>query len=336
MQMPMRRLGRSGLSVSRLCFGTMTFGSQWEHIGTTSQRDADALVARCLEAGVNFFDCADVYSGGEAEESLGRALGKRRPQVILATKVRGRTAADPNAVGLSRHHILNAVDASLRRLGTDWIDLYQVHCWDAATPIEETLRALDDCVRWGKVRYIGASNFAAWQLMKSLAVSERDGLERFVTVQPLYNLVQRDVEHEIVPLCQDQGLGILPWSPLAGGFLSGKFRRGAPPPAAARRTRAEKPFLVFDEERGFGAVEALVEIAAAHAATVAQAALAWLLAKPWVTAVVFGARTPAQLEDDLGAVRWELAMDEVTRLDAVLPPPRLYPRWFIDMFNAER
>ena len=336
MQMPMRRLGSSGLTVSRLCFGTMTFGSQWEHIGATTQRDADALVDRCLEAGINFFDSADVYSGGEAEESLGKALGKRRQHVILATKVRGRMADDPNAVGLTRHHILNAVDASLRRLGTDWIDLYQVHCWDAATPIEETLRALDDCVRWGKVRYLGASNFAAWQLMQALGVAERDGLERFVTLQPLYNLVIRDVENEIVPLCQDQGLGILPWSPLAGGFLSGKFRRGAPPPRESRRGRAEQQFLVFDEARGFDAVEALGEIAAAHEATVAQAALNWLLAKPWVTAAIFGARTLAQLEDNLGALRWELNTDEMARLDAILPPPRLYPRWFIDMFNAER
>ena len=336
MDMPLRRLGNTGVKVSALCFGTMTFGSQWKQIGTTGQHEADEIVARCLDAGINFFDTADVYSNGESEEILGRALGERRRDVIVATKVRGRMSGAPNDVGLSRHHILESVDASLRRLGTYWIDLYQVHCWDALTPLEETLRALDDCVRWGKVRYIGASNFAGWQLMKALAVSERAGLERFVTLQPLYNLMLRDVENELVPVCRDQGLGILPWSPLAGGFLTAKYRRGTQPPAGTRRSMAQEQFLRFDEERGQDVVEALADIAASHGGTVAQAALNWLLAKPWVSAVIVGARTREQLDDDLGAVKWSLTPAEAERLDAMTPPPRVYPNWFIAMSHERR
>jgi len=334
--MPRRSLGRSGVQVSVLCMGTMTFGSQWPSVGTTSQEGANDLVARCLDAGVDFFDTADVYSTGESETILGRALGERRRDVVLATKVRGRMSPDPNDVGLSRRHIQASCDASLRRLGTDWIDLYQVHCWDERTPVEETLRALDDLVRAGKVRYIGASNYAAWQLMKALAVSERDRLERFVTLQPLYNLLIRDVENEIVPLCLDRGLGILPWSPLAGGFLTGKYRRGRPRPQGARRSDPDRAYLQFDEERGFDVVEALADIAASHGGTVSQAALAWLLAKPAVTSVILGARTGEQLADDLGAARWSLSSDEVARLDAMAPPPRVYPRWFIDQQHQDR
>ena len=329
MEMPMRRLGNSGIQVSALAFGTMTFGSQWKHIGTTGQQEADQIVGRCLDAGINFFDTADVYHNGESEEILGRALGPRRREIILATKVRGRMSDAPNDVGLSRHHILNAVDASLRRLGTDWIDLYQVHSWDPLTPIEETLRALDDCVRWGKVRYIGASNFAGWQLMQALAVSERAGLERFVTLQPLYNLLMRDSENELVPLCLDQGLGILPWSPLAGGFLSGKYRRGKQPPAGTRRTLATEQFLKFDTERGLDVIETLTDIAGSHDGTTAQAAVNWLLGRPGVSAVILGARTLAQLEDLLGALKWALTSEEAARLDAMSPPPRAYPYWFL-------
>jgi aryl-alcohol dehydrogenase-like predicted oxidoreductase len=245
-------------------------------------------------------------------------------------------SSDTNDVGLSRRHILNAVDASLRRLGTDWIDLYQVHGWDRLTPIEETLRALDDVVRAGKVRYLGASNLAAWQLMKALGVAERQGLERFVTLQPLYNLMARDIEAELVPLCFDQKLGILPWSPLAGGFLTGKYRRGRPRPQGARRTDPENQFLRFDEEHGFDVVEALDEIAAAHRGTVSQAALNWLLAKPGVTSVVIGARTPAHLEDNLGASAWSMTPDEVVRLDRLTAPPRVYPQWMIDFQHESR
>lgn len=334
--MEMRRLGATGVKVSPLCFGTMTFGSQWTQIGTTTQQQATAIVDRCLEAGINFFDTADVYSTGESEEILGKALGKRRRDVVVATKVRGRMSDAPNDVGLSRHHILESVDASLRRLGTDWIDLYQVHCWDALTPVEETLRALDDCVRWGKVRYIGASNFAGWHLMKALATSDRLGLERFVTLQPLYNLVMRDVENELVPLCRDQGLSLLPWSPLAGGFLTGKYRRGGAQPVGARRTLADDPFLKFDEEKGFDVVDALSDIAGSHGGTVAQGALNWLLAKPCVASVIIGARTMEQLDENLATLRWSLSPDEVARLDTMMPPPRVYPNWFIEMSHQSR
>ena len=334
--MEMRRLGSTGVKVSPLGFGTMTFGSLWKHIGTARQQEADEIVARCLDAGIDFFDTADVYSSGESEEILGRALGARRGDVVLATKVRGRMSPDPNDVGLSRHHILNAADASLRRLGTDYIDLYQVHGWDALTPLEETLRALDDLVRWGRVRYVGASNFAAWHLMKALGIAARDGLERFVTLQPLYNLMSRDVEHELVPLCLDQGLGILPWSPLAGGFLSGKYRRGRPRPQGARRSNPENQFLRFDEERGLDIVETLADIAATHGGTVAQAALNWLLAKPGVTSVILGARTLEQLEDLLGTLAWSMSPEEVARLDTMSAPPRQYPQWMVAFQNETR
>ena len=332
----MRWLGTTGLKVSPLCLGTMTFGSRWPFIGTTTQEQATEIVARCLGAGINFFDTADVYHDGESETILGRALGERRKDVILATKVRGRMGPGANQVGLSRHHILNSVDASLERLGTDYIDLYQVHCWDEQTPLEETLRALDDLVRWGRVRYVGASNFAAWHLMKALGLAERQGWTRFVSLQPLYNLLQRDLELELVPLCLDQKLAILPWSPLAGGFLAGKYRRGQARPQGARRTNPENQFLQFDEERGFDAIDALAHIAAAHGGTVAQAALHWLLAKPGVTSVIIGARDLAQLDDNLGCLRWSMTPEEVARLDAQSPPPRLYPGWFIDIQHQNR
>ena len=334
--MEMRRLGTTGVKVSPLCFGTMTFGTQWPFVGTTELPAAQEIVARCLEAGINFFDTADVYSSGEAETVLGAALGNRRKDVILATKVRGRMGEGPNEVGLSRHHILNSIDESLRRLDTDWIDLYQVHCWDEQTPLEETLRALDDLVRWGKVRYLGASNYAAWQLMKALGIQERQQLARFVTLQPLYNLLQRDLEIDLVALCLDQGLGILPWSPLAGGFLTGKYRRGGKRPQGARRANPENQFLRFDEEQGFDVVEVLDAIARPHGGTVAQAALQWLLHKPGVTSVIIGARDLRQLDDNLGTLRWSMTPEEVARLDAMTPPPRIYPKWFIDIQHQNR
>jgi aryl-alcohol dehydrogenase-like predicted oxidoreductase len=332
----MRWLGTTGVKVSPLCFGTMTFGKQWPFVGTTTQEEANGLVARCLDAGINFFDTADVYHGGESETILGQALGARRKEVILATKVRGRMGPGANEVGLSRHHILNSVDASLERLGTDYIDLYQVHCWDERTPLEETLRVLDDLVRCGKVRYVGASNFAAWQLMKAQALAGLQGWTRFVSLQPLYNVLQRDLELELVPLCLDQGLAILPWSPLAGGFLSGKYRRGQARPQGARRTNPENQFLQFDEERGFDVVEELARIAAAHEGTVAQAGLNWLLAKPGVTSVIIGARTARQLDENLSCLRWTMSPAEVAQLDALCPPPRVYPGWFIGVQHQNR
>ena len=242
----------------------------------------------------------------------------------------------PNDVGLSRKHILESCDASLRRLGTDWIDLYQVHSFDPRSPLEETLRALDDLVRVGKVRYIGASNYAGWQLMKALAVSDAQHLERFVTLQALYSLISRDLELELVPLCLDQKLGILTWSPLGGGFLTGKYRRGKPRSQGARRSEPAGQFLQFDEERGFDIVDELERIAADHAATITQAALNYLLRKPAVSSVIIGARTPEQLADNLKTTSWEMTAEEVARLDALSVPPRVYPYWMLERTIQDR
>jgi aryl-alcohol dehydrogenase-like predicted oxidoreductase len=336
--MKMRFLGKSGLKVSELCFGTMTFGGRgyWTIVGQVDQKQAGILVNTALEAGVNFFDTADVYSQGWAEEILGKALGNRRKDVILATKVRGRMGPGPNEVGLSRHHILEGCNASLKRLGTDYIDLYQVHSFDFTTPLEETLRALDDLVRQGKVRYIGCSNFPGWQLMKALSISDKHNWERFVTLQAFYSLMARDLELEHVPLCLDQGLGILPWSPLGGGFLTGKYRRGKPRPQDARRSDPQSQFLQFDEEKGYDIIEELDRIAKNHNATVAQSALNYLLRKPGVTSVIIGAKTVEQLTDNLKTTDWEMTPEEVSRLDALSQPPRVYPHWMLERTRQDR
>ena len=333
-----RFLGNTGVRVSELCFGAMTFGGKgyWKNIGQVEQQEAAELVNLAMDAGINFFDTADIYSEGRSEEILGRALGKKRNDIVLATKVRGRSGPGPNDVGLSRKHIIKSCDASLRRLGTDYIDLYQVHSFDPRTPLEETLRALDDLVRSGKVRYLGASNFAGWQLMKALAISAAQNLERFVTLQAFYSLIARDLENELVPLSLDQKLGILTWSPLGGGFLTGKYRRGQPRPEGARRSDATDQFLQFDEERGFDIVDELEKIAGAHQATITQAALNYLLRKPGVTSVIIGAKTKAQLVDNLASASWEMTPDEVARLDALSMPPRAYPYWMLEMMARDR
>jgi aryl-alcohol dehydrogenase-like predicted oxidoreductase len=331
-------LGSSGLKVSELAFGAMTFGGGGafsEGVGSVGMGEARRLIDLCLDAGVNFFDTADVYSGGLSEEILGKALGKRRDGVILATKVHGRTGAGPNDVGGSRHHIVRACEASLRRLGTDHIDLYQLHGFDALAPLEETMRALDDLVRQGKVRYVGCSNFSAWHLMKALSVSDRKNLERFVSQQVYYSLVSREVEFELVPLSLDQGLGIVVWSPLAGGFLSGKYLPGQAPPEDARGAKLGLDG-VLDPQKGYLVIEALEEIAANHQATAAQAALNWLLRKPHVSSVVVGARTERQLADNLKAVEWEMAEEEAGLLDQISDPAPTYPYWHQRKYNAER
>lgn len=327
--MKMRFLGKTGVKVSELCFGTMTFGGRsfFKYVGQLGQKEANTLVDMSLEAGINFFDTADVYSQGLSEEMLGKALGKRRKDIILATKVRGKMGPGPNDVGLSRHHIIEACNASLKRLGTDYIDLYQVHNFDPDTPQEETMRALDDLVRQGKVRYIGCSNYSGWQLMKAMAISDKRGWERFVTLQALYSLLARDLENEMVPLCLDQGMGILVWSPLSGGFLSGKYRRGKPKPKGTRLTAPQPRFLQLDEEKGFDIVEELNKIAKVHNATVAQAALNYLLAKEGVSSVIIGARTPEQLADNLKTTDWEMSAEEVSRLDEMSQPVPVYPYW---------
>jgi aryl-alcohol dehydrogenase-like predicted oxidoreductase len=336
--MKMRFLGKAGVKVSELCFGTMTFGGSgyWKVIGELGQKEADKLVGLALDGGINFFDTADVYSDGVSEELLGKALGMRRKDIVLATKVRGRTGPGPNDIGLSRHHIIEGCHASLKRLGTDHIDLYQVHSFDPATPLEETLGALDDLVRQGKVRYTGCSNYSGWQLMKALAISEKRNLEHFVTLQAYYSLIARELEHELVPLCLDQGLGILPWSPLGGGFLTGKYRRGQPRPQGSRRSDPERQFLQFDEGRGFDIVDELDRIAKAHGATVTQAALHYLLRKPAITSIVIGARTPEQLADELKTSDWEMTAEEVSRLDELSKPPRVYPYWMLEFGRQER
>jgi len=278
--MKYKQLGRTGLLVSELCFGTMTFGGKgfWNAIGHLPQEAGDNLVARVLDAGINFIDTADIYSEGESERILGKALGKRRKDVVLATKVFGRMGPGPNDVGLSRGHIMQAVDESLTRLGTDYIDLYQIHGFDPITPLEETLRTLDDLVRSGKVRYIGCSNLAAWQLMKSLWVSDKHNLHRFESLQAYYTIAGRDLERDIAPVLQDQNMGLMVWSPLAGGLLSGKYDRDGKGPAGARRVDFDFPPV--DRERVFNVVDVMREIAHEKNVSVAQIALGWLIHQP--------------------------------------------------------
>jgi aryl-alcohol dehydrogenase-like predicted oxidoreductase len=335
--MRQRFLGSSGIMVSELCLGAMTFTGEsgWRHVGELGQKEADEFVRVALDAGVNFFDTADIYSAGESERILGKALGRRRHEAIVATKVGFRMGPGINDDGLSRTRILEGCTASLKRLGTDYIDLYQVHSYDPLVTLEETLCALNDLVREGKVRYIGCSNFTGWQLMKASAISREHGWERFVSLQALYSLVARDLEYELVPVCLDQGLGILPWSPLAGGFLTGKYRKGHPWPKGTRLTRPEDRFP-FDQEKAYRVVEELDRIAQAHHGSVAQVALNFLLRKPGVTSLVIGARTREQLTDNLKAAEWELPPEEVSRLDALSEPPKIYPHWYFEVFRKDR
>jgi aryl-alcohol dehydrogenase-like predicted oxidoreductase len=333
-----RFMGNSGLRVSALSFGAATFGGDhgYSVLGSTQEEEAAAQVRMCLDAGVNLFDTADAYSLGRSEEILGAALGKHRDEVLISTKVNGRMSDDPNDVGQSRHHIIRAVEASLRRLGTDWIDIYHVHGYDGRTPLEESLRALDDLVTAGKVRYLGCSNFSGWHLMKALATADAHGWSRFVSQQMHYSLLARDLEHELVPLALDQGVGVLVWSPLSNGWLSGKFRRGAPRPAGARVSEIGGPNTI-DEDRAFRIVEVLAEVAAAHpGASVAQVALGWLLNRRAVTSVIVGARTRDQLADNLAAADLVLSADEVRRLDEVSAQPLPYPYWHQAEYDAER
>jgi aryl-alcohol dehydrogenase-like predicted oxidoreductase len=331
-----RFLGRTGLRVSELCFGTMTFGGEgvYKAIGETAQADADRMVGVCIDAGINFFDSADTYSWGRAEEILGKALGARRKQVVVATKVRGRVGSGPNDVGLSRGHIMDSIEGSLRRLGTDYIDIYQIHGYDARAPWEETLRALDDLVRTGKVRYVGASNLAAWHLMKALGISQRDGLERFETIQSYYSIAGRDLEREMVPLLRSEQVGLLIWSPLAGGFLGGKFSREQKGPQATRR--ASFNFPPVDEARGYAVLDVLAEVAREQEASVARVALAWLLHQPVTTSVVLGARNVDQLRDNLAAADVKLTPAQLERLDKASALPPEYPGWMVTVQSRDR
>jgi aryl-alcohol dehydrogenase-like predicted oxidoreductase len=340
--MKYKRLGRTGLFVSEICLGAMTFGGNadagmWRAIGSLEQDAVDEIVGRAIACGVNFFDTADVYSFGESERRLGQAfrnLGVKRSDVVLATKVFGRMGPGPNDQGASRGHIMDSVKGSLERLQMDHIDLYQIHGNDSVTPIEETLRALDDLVSEGLVRYVGVSNWAAWKIARALGLSEARGLARFETLQAYYSIAGRDLERDLAPMMTAEGLGLMVWSPLAGGLLSGKFGPGSAAPNDARRTNFDFPPV--DKDRAWACVAAMREIGDARGVSVARVALAWLLAKPVVMSVIIGAKTVEQLDDNLAAADLVLSAEEIERLDAVSALPDEYPGWMFARQGAAR
>ena len=335
--MQYRYLGRTGLKVSELCLGAMTFGRE------SSEEESFHMLDHFVEAGGNFIDTANVYSLGVSEEILGRWLkSKDRDNLVIATKVRFSMGSGPNDLGLSRKHILSAVEASLRRLNTTYIDLYQVHMWDPGTPLEETLEALHRLVQSGKVRYLGASNYAGYQLQKAIDLSRQQGWEPFSCLQPLYNLLDRSVEWELLPVCEAEGVGVIPWSPLRGGWLSGKYRRGmSAPPPDTRIEQAEKQgwseaWVTYANERTWQVIDTLLALASEMQKTPAQIALNWLLQKPAVTAPILGARTVAHLEDNLGATGWSLTAEQVARLDQASSLPLPYPHESLAQQRAQR
>jgi aryl-alcohol dehydrogenase-like predicted oxidoreductase len=337
--MKRRPLGRSGLYVSELCLGTMTFGGAgfWKVVGTLGEREVDKIVGGALDAGINFIDTANVYSEGESETLLGKALGRlkrRRDSVVIATKVRGRMGTDVNQVGLSRYHIMTSIDESLSRLGLDHVDLYQIHGVDPTTPLEETLRALDDVVRAGKVRYLGLSNLPAWMQMKALALQDANGWSRFISAQMYYSIAGRDIEREVVPLALDQGLGIMPWSPLAGGLLSGKFDLEANTKVAGAR-RSDFDFPPVDRTRAAACLRAMRPIAQRHGVSVARVALAWILAQRHITSVIIGAKNDQQLADNIAATELALTAEDLATLDAVSALPPEYPGWMVAWQNRD-
>ncbi len=334
-----RLLGRSGLLVSEICLGTMTYGGKgrWAPIGQLGLQEVESQIGAAVDAGINFIDTADVYSEGMSEELVGQALKNlklAREDLVVASKVRIRMGPGPNNVGLSRGHIMDGVNHSLRRLQLEHIDLYQIHGQDVATPMEETLRALEDLVRSGKVRYLGVSNHAAWQIMKALGISQQRGWNRFESVQAYYSLAGRDLEREIVPMASDQGLGILVWSPLAGGLLSGKFSEDAKGPEGARRTNFDFPPI--DRSRAFKCVDAMRPIAQAHDVSVARVAVAWLLHQAAVASVIVGARTTQQLADNIAATDLRLTQAELKTLDETSRLPPEYPGWMFERQNMDR
>jgi aryl-alcohol dehydrogenase-like predicted oxidoreductase len=334
-----RRFAKTGLFVSEICLGTMTFGGKgfWEAIGSLGISQVEAILGASFDAGVNFLDTADVYSEGESETLVGSALaslGRPRHQIVVATKVRGRVGKGPNDVGLSRAHIMDSIDSSLKRLKLDHIDLYQIHGVDRETPIEETVRALDDIVRAGKVRYVGYCNLPAWLAMKAIGFADAHGLSRFVSAQMYYSIAGRDIERETVPLAQDQGLAILPWSPLAGGLLSGKFDLETPGPEGARRTKFDFPPV--DLTRAGAVIKVMRSIGETTGVSVARIALAWMLTRPFVTSIIIGAKTLEQLHDNLAASDLTLAPEHVAELDAASALPREYPGWMIERQDGDR
>ena len=335
--MEYRLLGASGLEVSVLSFGTMTLGGEgrFAAIGNVQVEEARRQVEICIEAGVNLFDTADIYSFGKSEEVLGHALGVRRKDIVLATKVFVRLESGTNNAGLSRRHILEACEASLRRLATDYIDLYQAHNFDSLTPLDETLRVFEDLIRAGKIRYAGCSNYSGWQLVKALSISDRLGIQRYISQQINYSLLARDAEHELVPAGLDQRAGIMVWSPLQGGLLSGKFQRGQAKPSESRLNSLDAPGTI-DEDRLYRIVDALGEIAAQRGVSISQAALNWVMRKPGVDTVIVGARNERQLRDNLAAATWTLTDAEVERLDEVSALPLAYPYWHQQKFAGDR
>ncbi|MBS0339251.1 MAG: aldo/keto reductase [Proteobacteria bacterium] len=332
--MRLKKFGRTGLFVSELCLGTMTFGGEgefWGKIGTTQQADAERLIGRALDAGINFIDTADMYSAGLSERITGQALKNLkvpRENVVVATKVYGETGTKAaNSRGMSRYHIMDGVKASLQRLQLDHIDLYQIHAFDPATPIEEAVRAMDDLVRQGHVRYVGVSNWAAWQIMKAIGISQRLGLARFESLQAYYTIANRDLERELVPMLQSEQVGLMVWSPLAGGLLSGKFGRHVAQDAAAGSRRAVFDFPPVNVERAYDCIEVMHGMAKARDVSVAQIALAWLLHQKAVTSVIVGAKRIEQLDDNLAACKVDLSSDELAALDKVSALPPEYPGW---------
>jgi aryl-alcohol dehydrogenase-like predicted oxidoreductase len=338
--MKYRRLGRTGLYVSEICLGAMTFAGEasgmWGAIGAVPQAGVDAMVARALAAGVNFIDTADVYSAGQSEQMVGQALrnlGVKRSDVVIATKVYGEMGRGPNDRGASRGHIMDGVKASLDRMGLDHIDLFQIHANDPITPVEETLRALDDLVSQGLVRYIGCSNWQAWKMMKAHGISDRLGYARFETVQAYYSIAGRDLERDVVPMLEDQQMGLMVWSPLAGGLLSGKF---GPEDSPQGSRRAVFDFPPVDRGRAWPCVDAMRTIAEARGVSVARIALAFVLSRPFVTTVIVGAKTNEQLDDNLAAADLELTSDELATLDAVSALPPEYPGWMLARQGGSR
>jgi len=333
-------LGHTGLLVSELCLGTMTFATgegMWKPIAGVEQNLADQLVRHSIDAGINFVDTADVYTNGESEKVLAQAianLGVARKDLVIATKAYGRTGPGRNDVGASRGHLMDAVEASLKRLRTDYIDLYQIHAADSVTPIEETMRALDTLVAQGKVRYIGCSNWYAWQIMKANGIADAKNLTKLDSLQAYYSIAGRDLEREIVPLLQDQRTGLLVWSPLAGGLLSGKYSRENQKPEDSRRSAFDFPLV--DKERTWRILDVLRPVAQAHSTSVATIALAWILAKPFVTSVIIGAKRVDQLQQNLAAVDVQLTAEEMKQLDEVSALPPEYPGWMIPFQNVNR
>jgi aryl-alcohol dehydrogenase-like predicted oxidoreductase len=327
--MDYRQLGRSGLHISSLTLGTMTFGGQgnFAKVGDTDLEGARRQIDMCLDAGINLIDTADVYSTGRSEEIVGEVIESRRDDILISTKVRMTMGSGPNMSGLSRHHVISGCEASLRRLRTDHIDIYHVHEWDGLTPLEETLEALGHLVDSGKVRYVGVSNYTGWQLMKALGIAQREHLPRFVCQQIYYSLQERSAEYELIPLGIDQGLGTLVWSPLAGGLLSGKYRRGQDAPAGSRHLTDWNEPPVYDEDKLYDTVDVLVQVAESRSVSAAQVALAWLLGRPTVSSVVIGARTEEQLADNLAAAELVLSDEEIGRLEEASRPPLIYPYW---------